>query len=264
MVIEDNGHGMSREEMIKGFMTLSSTTKIHEPLSPRYQRQRAGRKGIGRFATQFLGERLVITTQTNSSEKALRLSIDWNDYIMDKDISSIENAIEEIECQPYTGTTIHINKLRHSWTVAQIKRVFRYVTDLLQPSFLSDNSSKLNIASQGDSTFLVECYRTENGLTTIIADINKILFEKALAEIDGYVNELGDGYVKIKSESFNIDDSDFHISAGKRTNAEIKSYDVLKSVHFKAYYFIYDRPEYYKNGITWMFRRYVTPYSAAN
>jgi signal transduction histidine kinase len=250
LVIEDNGHGMSREDLIKGFMTLSSTTKIHEPLSPKHQRQRAGRKGIGRFATQFLGERLVITTQTKSSDKALRLTIDWNSYVMDKEISSIENAIEELDGQPYCGTTIYIEKLRHSWTVAQIKRVFRYISDLLQPSFLSENSAEHNIAWQGDSSFLVECYRTENGLMTVIADINKIVFEKALAEIEGYVTENSEGFVKVNSESFNIHDSDLQVSSGKRSNGEIKKFNVLKNVHFKTYYFIYDRPEYYKNGIS--------------
>ncbi|TDO29224.1 sensor histidine kinase [Sediminibacterium goheungense] len=250
LIIDDDGHGMTKESLIKGFMTLSSTSKIHEPISPKFKRQRAGRKGIGRFATQFLGEKLIIITQVESEEFATKVTIDWNSYEMDKELSSIENHIEAIPKQKIKGTTLYIEQLRHSWTDAQIRRVFRYISDLLQPTFLSDRSSELNIAKQGDESFLVECYRTENGLRTIIADINKLLYEKCLAEIDGYVTKEGDAYVQVKSTSLQLNDADLAISSSKASNDIVQPYLILRNVNFKVYYFIYDRPEYYKNGIT--------------
>ena len=64
LVIEDDGLGMSYEELINGFMRISSSDKIHRPVSPIYSRKRAGKKGIGRFATQRLGNQLVIESQT--------------------------------------------------------------------------------------------------------------------------------------------------------------------------------------------------------
>lgn len=250
LTIEDDGHGMTKEEFVRGFMTLSTTSKVHIPLSPKFKRQRAGRKGIGRFAAQFLGEKLVIITQVENQNHATKITIDWNSYLIDKELSSIENSIEDIEKTKINGTTLIIENLRHSWSVAQIKRVFRYVSDLLQPSFLSSDSEKLNIAKQGDESFLVECYRTENGLRTSIADINKILFEKSLAEIEGYVDENYMGFVKVKSSSFNVNDSELAISSNNQGVEIIKGYNVLKNIHFKAYYFIYDRHEYYNNGIS--------------
>ena len=66
----DNGHGMSRDQLINGFMRLSSSDKLHNPVSPTYRRLRAGQKGIGRFATQRLGQKLTIITQTESEEFA--------------------------------------------------------------------------------------------------------------------------------------------------------------------------------------------------
>lgn len=250
LVIEDDGHGMTKENLIKGFMTLSSTSKIHEPISPKFKRQRAGRKGIGRFATQFLGEKLTIITQVISEEFATKITIDWNSYEMDKELSSIENNIEIIPKQKKEGTTLHIEHLRHSWTDAQIRRVFRYVSDLLQPTFLSRRSSELNLAKQGDESFLVECYRTENELRTVIADINKLLYDKCLAEIDGYVTEGGNAYVTVKSASFRLNDADLALSSSKVNNDIIIPYPILRNVNFKVYYFIYDRHEYYQNGIT--------------
>jgi signal transduction histidine kinase len=250
LIIDDDGHGMTKENLLKGFMTLSSTSKIHEPISPKFKRQRAGRKGIGRFATQFLGEKLIITTQVESEEVATKITIDWNSYEMDKELSSIENLIEVVEKQKEKGTTLQIEHLRHSWTDAQIRRVFRYISDLLQPSFLSDRSSELNLAKQGDESFLVECYRTENGLKTVIADISKLLYDKCLAEIDGYVTENGNAYVQVKSTSFHLNDADLEISSSRINNDVITPYPILRNVNFKVYYFIYDRHEYYQNGIT--------------
>lgn len=34
LIIEDDGQGMNRNELINGFMRVSSTSKIHEPRSP--------------------------------------------------------------------------------------------------------------------------------------------------------------------------------------------------------------------------------------
>jgi hypothetical protein len=61
--IQDNGSGMSRDELVNGFMKISSTDKVHNPISPKYKRNRAGRKRIGRFAVQRLGEKLTIITK---------------------------------------------------------------------------------------------------------------------------------------------------------------------------------------------------------
>ena len=65
---------------------ISSTSKIHEPISPVYGRSRAGKKGIGRFSTQRLGNKLTIVTQTIESETALKIVVDWTKYLMDDDL----------------------------------------------------------------------------------------------------------------------------------------------------------------------------------
>ncbi len=73
LLVQDNGSGMNREQLINGFMRLSSSDKVHNPISPLYERTRAGRKGIGRFATQRLGKQLTIITQTQNSDSAIRI-----------------------------------------------------------------------------------------------------------------------------------------------------------------------------------------------
>jgi hypothetical protein len=46
LIIADNGEGMNRDQLINGFMRISSTDKIQNPYSVIYHRKRAGQKGI--------------------------------------------------------------------------------------------------------------------------------------------------------------------------------------------------------------------------
>ncbi|MFA6400341.1 MAG: ATP-binding protein [Salinivirgaceae bacterium] len=116
LIIKDNGSGMTRDQLINGFMRISSTSKIHEPVSPLYKRNRAGKKGIGRFSAQRLGKKLTIITQTKESVNALKIVVDWTKYLMDDDLFSISNKIEEIPKEKEQGTTLKIEGLREWWS----------------------------------------------------------------------------------------------------------------------------------------------------
>lgn len=124
LIIDDDGVGMTREQLVNGFMRISSTDKLHNPLSERYKRKRSGQKGIGRFAVQRLGGKLTITTQTLSSERALELTINWNSYKGDLDLVNITNRILEVKKQKEEGTTLKIESLRDRWSQASIKRIY--------------------------------------------------------------------------------------------------------------------------------------------
>jgi hypothetical protein len=43
LVIEDDGNGMTRAEVTDGFIRISSTSKIHEPISPVYKKKQSSR-----------------------------------------------------------------------------------------------------------------------------------------------------------------------------------------------------------------------------
>lgn len=58
--IEDNGHGMTFEEIQKGWMRIATNNKQDNPISRKYMRPVTGAKGIGRFAARRLGTRLIL------------------------------------------------------------------------------------------------------------------------------------------------------------------------------------------------------------
>ncbi len=241
--ISDDGLGMMFNQLKAGFMTISSTDKVHNPSSERYKRSRAGKKGIGRFATQRLGKKLIIITQTLNSEQALKLTIDWEKYTADQDITKIINQIEYLPKEKPEGTTLIIKDLREGWSEATIRRIYRYVSDLFQPDYLSDNSQSLKIAKQNDETFKVKFSHIIDGVKYEIASPQKMLFDKNIAVIEGFVDKVGDGFVGIKSDKLELDDYALPIFKSQNTN----KFQIIRNIHFKAYYFIYNRLDYYTN-----------------
>ena len=244
LIITDNGAGMSQEQLQNGFMRISSTDKIHNPISAKYHRAKAGRKGIGRFATQRLGEKLTIITQTLNSDKALRLSIDWNQYEADRDITAITFPLEIVDKEREEGTTLIIDNLRDGWSLAAINKVYRYIIDLFQPDYLSDKSQINNYARQDENLFKAIFKYTVNGETTVVNDENISIFDKALAVINGYIDSNHIGRISVKSEGLGLDDE---ISIHYDKNLK---YNNLSEVYFKIYYFIYNRPQYYGRNVS--------------
>jgi signal transduction histidine kinase len=244
LIISDNGTGMTEQQLENGFMRISSTDKVHNPTSDRFNRTKAGRKGIGRFATQRLGDKLTIITQTKAAEKAIKIIIDWDKYSIDKDLTSITFPIIEINKEKEEGTILVIDNLREGWTDSAIKRVYRYVLDLFQPDYLSERSRDSNFAIQNEESFKVNFNRTINGNQTPVFNEQMTIFDKSLAVFEGYIDNEHSGILTVKSDSLGLDDIleiDF--------SEENKKYSELADVYLKIHYFIYNRPQYYKGKI---------------
>ena len=231
--IRDNGTGMTREGLIEGFMRLSSTVKVREPISPQFQRQRAGRKGIGRFAVQRLGQRAVITTQTRSSSLALRVAIDWSRFEVGQDLSNIASRVEEVEKESEEGTTLFIEGLRDRWTDAAVRRAYRYIGDLLQPFPLTART----VRGKADPGFKVHVFRRVGDDIEVIADEEGQFLDYAVAEFEGVVDEGGRGYWSIDSRLF-PDIVEPVLPIGSDPNDPVETFVHLKSIRLRAYYYI--------------------------
>jgi signal transduction histidine kinase len=240
--ISDTGEGMTREELVNGFMRISSTNKIHAPLSNIYKRNRAGQKGIGRFAVHRLGTKLTIITQKVNSQSSLKLTIDWSDYSGDSDLNLIYNSIEEIPKHKSFGTDLIIEDLRDRWTEASIKRIYKYVADIIQPFTLTPITQLNNIASNNideavETNFTVNFYKVENNNRVKIADNQKMIYSYAVAIIEGFIDQEGKGIYAIESNKLSINEIGNISSSPDSPDVNFKH---IKDVNFRAYYFIYD------------------------
>jgi HSP90 family molecular chaperone len=231
LTITDEGNGMSREELINGFMRISTSDKRHNPKSEKYKRTRAGQKGIGRFAAQRLGNKLKIITQRENASSALEVNIDWKKFESDSDLLLIANKVNLVPKTSKKGTKLVIEDLCDAWSEAQIRRVYRYIIELIQPVPLSDDAA----SSNSDPGFKVLCQKKSIGEEPlIIADDQTMVFDHALAEIRGYVDEKGTPNWSVKSKHLGLNDE----SSFKPGEYADKYLD-LKGVSFQAYYFIY-------------------------
>jgi signal transduction histidine kinase len=238
--IKDNGDGMNREELINGFMRISSTGKIHNPVSKKYKRTRAGKKGIGRFAVQRLGKRLTIITQTENDDFALKLSIDWEDYKQDLNLLSISNSLEIISKQKNRGTTLIIDVLRDKWSTASIKRIYRYVTDIIQPYTITSkkqNEDDNRIKETEDPGFISIFYKSTNDIIEKIADEKTEIFKYSVAKIEGWIDSKGQGVYTIESDRLGINEIG---NIGISPDDEKTPFDKLNEIKFSAYYFLID------------------------
>lgn len=134
--VEDNGNGMSLTDVERGWMRISTDAKNVNQRSPRYRRTRAGRKGIGRFATETLGRKLHLWTTVEGEPTALNIAFDWEaDYPPGSELGDIANPFWlEPAAEDDHGTTLRIEGLYEAWDEdarAKVRKAIR----LLQPPF---------------------------------------------------------------------------------------------------------------------------------
>lgn len=238
--IIDNGHGMSREQLLNGFMRISTQDKVLSPVSVKYGRQKAGRKGIGRFATQRLGKQLHIISQLESADHALELEIDWESFEGGKELYLISNQFRILPRQSTPGTRLRIIDLRDAWTEAQIQRAFRYVSELLQP-FPLDKSKE--DCKPKDPGFKVTFYRgQEKGELVEVASEEQSIYSHSFAQFLGEIDDEGIPYIGILSRKYKLNIAkqplEFEPRLKPKTGLSLQNYPLLSGIKFKAHYFI--------------------------
>lgn len=242
LIISDDGEGMNRDQLINGFMRISSTDKIQNPYSEIYQRKRAGQKGIGRFAVQRLGNKLTIITQTKNGEDALKLTIEWDKYANNNELHNVTNILETSAKKRAKGTTLIIDGLRDKWTEAAIKRIYRYVGDILQPFPLNKTTEEDPLPSEEekiiDPGFKPIFYISPDGKQRKrVGDEKLMIYNHATAIIDGRIDPEGYGTFSIDSQKLDLS---FQDKIGIEPDDNQSKFDKLKSVNFRAYYYIYN------------------------
>jgi signal transduction histidine kinase len=240
--IEDNGLGMSQEQLLNGFMRISSADKINHPVSERYGRRRAGRKGLGRFSVQRLGAELLLTTQTLESDHALRMRTTWDAFQSGLELGNIPSIVERVPKEREEGTTLLIRHLRDSWSEAEQNRVYRYSAEVLQPFPIERFKKKSPPVQSKQSTlylpdpgFQITLFSKSGEAQTLVANQEKNIFAHALAVIEGYVDERGEGVWSIKSIPLKIEEE---ISSIGSDTENTKPFLSLRRVALKAYYFV--------------------------
>lgn len=235
LIIEDDGTGMTRDELVAGFLRLASTLKVAEPRSRLYGRQRAGRKGIGRFATQRLGNLLRLRTWINTSDPGMELVVDWRNFVSGRNLGEVPVHLDQVPgANP--GTVIRIEGLRDDWSDAQIRRCWRGLLALQQPFPVTPVERR----PTSDPGFKVSFVRG-GGLfddPELVADFQSEILAHHHAMIEFRVDDNGVAEWRILQNRFGPDRSWSRIHHMQRDNNSPPAYEQLRNVAMKAHYFI--------------------------
>lgn len=118
IIVSDDGLGMTFERFRDGWMRIGTSSKEASPLSPRYEREITGEKGIGRFAVRFLGMKLELTSICDDPVRKVRTRLvahfDWESFDRHQDLgkTQVDYVLTEVTSSTKTGTTLTISALR--------------------------------------------------------------------------------------------------------------------------------------------------------
>ncbi len=171
IVIEDDGSGMTKEQIEMGWLRPASTLKTNVKERLKREREKAisegkletfenylkvikaenkgriplGEKGVGRFASHRLGKKLIIKTKISSNDYEYVLKIDWDDFnIVDglyKDLDEVKITLtRQAPSRDYglknSGTSLIIFGGREGFelTEDEIRQINRTLLKLNSPN----------------------------------------------------------------------------------------------------------------------------------
>lgn len=152
IVIEDDGLGMNFEDIRDKWMVIGTSSKRRNRTSPSpYNRVVAGKKGVGRFAVDKLGGKLIMKTKKKGSSTWHCLETDWTKYAEEENRQlelDFENSSEkqklftDIDNKYWTepadvgvqGTRLEISSLNDIWLESDVRRAYRELSKIVKPS----------------------------------------------------------------------------------------------------------------------------------
>lgn len=161
VVIEDNGYGMSFEDIWDKWMVIGTASKRTSPFSPRpFGRRCVGEKGIGRFAVDKLGDKVNIVTKKEEDDRWLNVEIDWNSYFNEvspderehirlfTDIENKYDYLDRNEGSGVSGTKLIVSSVREFWSKDDISRFYKEANKIVSPYTLLNPPFKIYITAR--------------------------------------------------------------------------------------------------------------------
>lgn len=129
--VRDNGSGMN-EQGLKEFFTIGSQNKRRSSISPRFQRERIGQFGIGKFAVLTACSCFRVRTQQDGySAEVVFDKKEWNNDAA-WHVPYTRSAYNE---KQGNGTTVILEKLQKKFSLPDVERFIRERMPLNAPHF---------------------------------------------------------------------------------------------------------------------------------
>ena len=190
IIIRDDGIGMSFEDIKDKWMVVGTASKRRDVYSDApYKRRLVGEKGIGRFAVDKLGGKVLIQTKQKGESKILNVEINWEEYqtLSEKQQISLftdvgnEYWFEDTDKIDEHGTKLIITSVRDQWSKDNIERLCKELTKIVSPFHPVNPPFNIYVSSNEFKEF--------NGKNPVKSDV--IDFYSHKGTIDYYLGEKG-------------------------------------------------------------------------
>jgi len=113
ILIEDNGNGMTPNEVQSDFLNIGVNRKLRRgDLTPKKKRKIKGERGIGKFSTLLLGNRLFVETKSRGQKTSFEITRSQIESFT-SNMQNFKLALNvENSNNSQTGTIVKIEKLR--------------------------------------------------------------------------------------------------------------------------------------------------------
>jgi signal transduction histidine kinase len=142
IVVEDDGHGMTLDDIERKWMEPATTEKKDRKESPEGRRL-LGSKGIGRFAAARLGRYLELVSSAevsgSSAPGARRMQttriaqLDWDAFDEAKYLEEVRFQVESLAPADRCGTILKVSVLRDDWPEQRMQRLYQELRRLVSP-----------------------------------------------------------------------------------------------------------------------------------
>ena len=135
----DNGHGMTLGEFKNAWMRIGTSSKALRPTSRNFGRPISGEKGIGRFATRYLGQQLMLESTAYDAalrrKTTLRAKFNWPDFDRSEDLGQImvPYTLLPAAADAQVGTSLRIYGLRENTEQIKFAQITTSSLSLLSP-----------------------------------------------------------------------------------------------------------------------------------
>lgn len=194
--IEDNGKGMTKDDIINKWLFVAYSEKKEENRKESYRDKirphTAGAKGIGRFSCDRLGSELEIYTKIKNENHINILFVDWTKF-EHKDIETLESinvrytsSTDTTVSKNGSGTKLVIKKLADNWDREKVLKLKKSLRKMINPKMLGN-----------DDKFDIELY-----MPSEIENDKKFDKDSSQEIINGIVEN--DVFEKLKIKTINI------------------------------------------------------------
>jgi signal transduction histidine kinase len=242
IIVEDNGVGMTFEQIRDHWMRIATDDKIRNPVSPMYGRPRTGAKGIGRFAARRLATKLTVDSvarREGGVRERVIVEFDWKKkFKPGQTLRKVPVTCDRtvVGKSTPTGVTLYLENARDIWSEDDIVDLQRDLFTLVNP--FPEKSEEPLVAEDGEVTdpgFSLKLQIPE--FPEYEGELGTQFLATSWAVLKGHVDRKG-----VPHYTLHIRSRDEHLEF----SPEGQVFEGLAEARFTIHYFIY-KSEYFED-----------------